>query len=152
MIFREANINDIKHIQRVRHSVKENVLSNPELVTDEDCEEFLTRRGKGWVCEIENSIVGFAVADLKGNNIWALFVQPEFEKRGIGKKLHTATLNWYFNQTKTNVWLGTAPNTRAETFYRMHGWKEVGMHGKGEIKFEMNFKDWKKIAIEHKYY
>jgi hypothetical protein len=47
MIFREANINDIKQIQRVRHSVKENVLSNASLVTDEDCKEFLTERGKG---------------------------------------------------------------------------------------------------------
>ena len=149
MVFREANINDIKQIQRVRHSVTENVLSNPALVTDEDCEEFLTERGKGWVCETENNIVGFAIADLKENNIWALFVQPEFEKKGIGKKLHTTMLNWYLDQTRTNVWLATAPNTRAAIFYRMNGWKETGMHGKGEIKFEMNFEDWKKIAIEH---
>ena len=148
MIFREANINDIKQIQRVRHSVKENVLSNPALVTDEDCEEFLTKRGKGWVCEIENNIIGFAIADLKENNIWALFVQPEFEKKGIGKKLHAIMLNWYFQQTKEKVWLGTAPNTRAATFYKMLGWKEVGTHGKGEIKFEMNFNEWKKLRIE----
>ena len=145
MIFREANINDIKQIQIVRHSVRENVLSNPTLVTDEDCEEFLTKRGKGWVCEIENNIIGFAIADLKENNIWALFVQPEFEKKGIGKKLHAIMLNWYFTQTKKDVWLGTAPNTRAATFYRLHGWKEVGTHGKGEIKFEMDFDEWEKI-------
>ena len=145
MIFREANINDIKQIQRVRHSVKENVLSNPALVTDEDCEEFLTKRGKGWVCEIENNVVGFAIADLKENNIWALFIQPEFEKKGIGKKLHAIMLNWYFTQTKKDVWLGTSPNTRAATFYRLHGWKEIGTHGKGEIKFEMGFDEWKKI-------
>jgi len=149
VIFREANINDIKQIQKVRYSVRENVLSNPGLVTDEDCVEFLTERGKGWVCEIEKNIVGFAIADLKENNIWALFVQPEFENIGIGKKLHTTMLNWYFNQTKTNVWLGTAPNTRAERFYRMHGWKEVGTHGKGEIKFEMSLDNWKKIGIGH---
>jgi GNAT superfamily N-acetyltransferase len=149
MIFREANINDIKQIQRVRHSVKENVLSNPALVTDEDCQEFLTRRGKGWVCEIENNIIGFAIADLKGNSIWALFVQPEFEKRGIGKKLHATMLNWYFKQTNESVWLGTAPNTRAATFYRMLGWKETGAHGKGEIKFEMNFNEWEKSGIQH---
>ena len=149
MIFREANISDIKQIQRVRHSVKENVLSNPALVTDKDCEEFLIKRGKGWVCEIENNVVGFAIADLKENNIWALFVQPEFEKKGIGKKLHATMLNWYFTQTKKDVCLGTAPNTRAAIFYRMLGWKEVGTHGKGEIKFEMNFNEWQKLRIEH---
>ena len=76
-------------------------------------------------------------------------MEPEFEKKGIGKTLHTTMLNWYFNQTKTNVWLGTAPDTRAANFYRLNGWKETGAHGKGEIKFEMNFEDWNKIAIEH---
>lgn len=69
MTFREAKIEDIKQIQIVRNSVKENTLSNPDLVTDKDCEEFLTQRGKGWVCEIENRIVGFAIADLKKDNI-----------------------------------------------------------------------------------
>ena len=64
MIIREANIEDIPQIQIVRHSVKENILSNPELVTDEDCKEFLTVRGKGWVCEINNIIVGFSIVDL----------------------------------------------------------------------------------------
>jgi len=73
MKYREANISDIKQIQRVRHSVKENILSNPDLVTDEDCKDFITIRGKGWVCEIDELIVGFAVADLRDNNIWALF-------------------------------------------------------------------------------
>jgi len=52
-------------------------------------------------------------------------------------------INWYFEQTKTNVWLGTAPNTRAEMFYRKAGWTEIGIHGKGEIKFEMSYENWK---------
>ena len=56
-------------------------------------------------------------------------------------------LAWYFSQTKETVWLGTAPCTRAEKFYRKAGWKEVGKHGKGEIKFEMSFNDWRKINL-----
>ena len=65
MIFREALITDIPQIQIVRNEVKENVLSDPSLVTDKDVEDFITRRGKGWVCETDNRIVGFAIADLK---------------------------------------------------------------------------------------
>lgn len=139
---REALFTDIQQIQIVRNTVKENTLSNPGLVTDKDCEEFITQRGKGWVCEIENRIVGFAIADLKDNNIWALFIHPDFEKKGIGKQLHNQMLNWYFSQTKNKVWLGTAPNTRAALFYKKCGWTEVGTHGKNEIKFEMSFEDW----------
>jgi GNAT superfamily N-acetyltransferase len=142
MIFREAAIEDIPQIQIVRNSVKENQLSNPALVTDEDCKEYITVRGKGWVCEVDNTIVGFSIADLKENNIWALFVHPNYESKGIGKKLHELMLDWYFSETQKTVWLSTAPGTRAEEFYKRNGWKVVGTHGKGETKFEMNFSEW----------
>lgn len=143
MIFREANTSDIKQIQVVRNAVKENVLSNPGLVTDRDCVEYLTLRGKGWVCEQDGTIIGFAIADLIDNNIWALFIHPDYEGKGIGKKLHSMMLGWYFEQKKENVWLSTSPGTRAEKFYRMQGWRETGVYGKGEIKFEMHKDEWK---------
>ena len=146
MIFREATVNDIPQIQLVRNSVKENQLSDPALVSDRDCEEFITIRGKGWVCEVDSQIVGFSIADLQDNNIWALFIHPDHEGKGIGKELHRLMLDWYFGQTGKTVWLGTAPGTRAEEFYKRAGWKIVGTHGKGETKFEMSFLDWKKIC------
>lgn len=142
-MIREAQLEDIPQIQKVRNSVKENTLSDPNLVTDKDCEEFLFERGKGWVYEIDYQIVGFSIVDLKEKNIWALFLDPGFEKQGIGRKLHDTMLDWYFEQTKETVWLGTAPKTRAENFYRKSGWKETGTHGKGEIKFEMTYNNWK---------
>jgi GNAT superfamily N-acetyltransferase len=150
MIFREALLGDIPQMQIVRNAVKENVLSDPSLVPDDDYVDFLNNRGKGWACEVDEKIVGFSIGDLKENNIWALFVHPDFEAKGIGKRLHDEMLNWYFHQTRDTVWLGTAPNTRAEKFYRMNGWKEVGTHGKGEIKFEMSFDDWSKVNKEQR--
>lgn len=142
MNFREAQTNDIKQIQIVRNAVKENVLSNPGLVTDKDCVEYLTLRGKGWVCEVYGTVVAFAIADLIDNNIWALFVHPDFEGKGIGKKLHDTMMDWYFDQQKEMVWLSTGSQTRAEKFYALQGWKEVGLYGKGEIKFEMTKDIW----------
>jgi GNAT superfamily N-acetyltransferase len=142
MIIREAKVEDIAQIQIVRHSVKENILSNPDLVTDEDCVNYITNRGKGWVCEINKEIIGFAIVDLIDHNIWALFLNPNFEKQGIGKKLHDIMLDWYFSKTKIKVWLGTDFNTRAEKFYRSAGWQAVGENGKNEIKFEMTYESW----------
>ena len=142
MIIREAKVEDIAQIQIVRHSVKENILSNPDLVTDEDCVNYITNRGKGWVCEINKKIIGFAIVDLIDHNIWALFLNPNFEKQGIGKKLHDIMLDWYFSKTKIKVWLGTDFNTRAEKFYRSAGWQAVGENGKNEIKFEMTYESW----------
>ena len=145
MIFREVRLTDIPQIQMVRNAVTENTLSDPALVSDEDVADYITRRGKGWVCEVDNIIVGFAIADLEDNNVWALFIQPGFDKKGIGRKLHDDMLNWYFQQTDITIWLGTGPGTRAEQFYRKAGWNETGIHGKGEIKFEMTAAQWKQI-------
>ncbi len=146
MTFRQATIDDIQQIQVVRNSVKENTLSDPNLVTDEDCREFITERGRGWVCEVDNRVVGFAIVDLKNNNIWALFVDPVFEKQGIGQQLHKEMLDWYFARTKNTIWLGTAFDTRAERFYRKAGWVEAGFHGTKEIKFEMTYERWKQVS------
>jgi hypothetical protein len=44
------------------------------LVPDSDVEEYINHRGRGWVCEIDGQVVGFAIADLVDNNIWALFI------------------------------------------------------------------------------
>ena len=80
--------------------------------------------------------------DQRHLNIWALFVHPDCEKQGIGNKLQHLMLDWYFTQTNNTVWLGTSPNTRAEQFYKKAGWKVIGTHGKGEVKFEMTKEDW----------
>lgn len=146
-LFREAIPADIPGIQAVRNAVKENVLSNPALVSDEDCFNFLFHRGKGWVAVIDEKIVAFAIADLQENNIWALFVHPNHEKKSIGKTLHTLMMNWYFDQGKENVWLSTGPKTRAVTFYRKAGWHETGLTSKGEIKFEMSSTQWEMLKL-----
>lgn len=145
MNYREAQLADIPGMQVVRNSVKENMLSDPSLINDVDYVKYLTEKGKGWICETHGEVKGFAIADLQGNNIWALFVHPSHERLGIGKQLHKLMLDWYFSNTRQTVWLSTAPGTRAEQFYRKAGWAETGTYGKGEIMFEMGYEDWLSI-------
>jgi GNAT superfamily N-acetyltransferase len=149
MYYREAQLSDIPQLFDVRFSVTENVLRNRALVTVTDCEDYLTRRGKGWVCEADGRIAGFAIADLRDHNIWALFLRPEYVGRGIGKRLHTLMLDWYFAQTQETVWLSTEPGTRAEAFYRRQGWQDVGRTASGEVRFEMTRVDWQRQFDQH---
>ena len=142
MNFREALLTDIPHMMAVRLAVKENALSNPALITSEDYETYLSERGKGWVCEIDGKLVGFAIGDMVKNNVWALFVQPGFEGQGIGRELLISLLDWYYSKTNETIWLSSAPNTRAADFYRSFGWKETGQLPNGELKFELSAKDW----------
>lgn len=135
---REATVEDIQAIQIVRHAVRENRLSDPGRVTDKDVGEYIHERGKGWVCEHDGHIVGFAIGDLQDANIWALFIRPEMEGRGIGKILHDIMIAWMFDQGMSCIWLSTDPGTRAERFYRKAGWTETGITPSGEIRFELS--------------
>ncbi|ETZ19239.1 GNAT family N-acetyltransferase [Pedobacter sp. V48] len=142
MNFREAELADIAQMQVVRHLVKENTLSDPNLVPDKDVAYYITVKGKGWVAESEGKVVGFAIVDLEDKSVWALFVDPVHAEKGIGKELHRLMMDWYFSQTNDAIVLGTAPNTRAEKFYTLQGWKEIGSYSNGETKFEMKFEVW----------
>jgi GNAT superfamily N-acetyltransferase len=142
MLIRQAHVADIESLAEIRFAVRENVLNNPALVTYDDYVDYLTRRGKGWVAEENGRMVGFAIADVQDHSIWALFVHPDFDRRGIGLALHDEMLKWYFAQTSEPVWLSTAPGTRAEGFYRRAGWQETGRTKSNEIRFEMRAQEW----------
>ena len=145
MSIREATIKDIPGLFSVRMSVKENVLNTPALVTDEICADYLVNKGKGWVYEADNKIVGFAIVDIIENSVWALFVRPEYEGRGIGFRLHNTMMSWYFTQTTITAWLTTDTGTRAEQFYLKAGWRKTGKAKGNEVKLEMNLAGWNKL-------
>lgn len=148
MLIRQATTADIPQIQVVRNAVRENRLSDPRLVPDEDVEDYITRRGRGWVCEEDGRITGFSIVSVMDKNVWALFIDPVHERKGTGRRLHDVMMDWYFSQTKDTAWLSTAPGTRAEGFYRKAGWQEKGVYGKGEIKFEMSYAGWQHRSPE----
>lgn len=142
MFIREAQIKDIPSLKVVRNSVLENTLSDPSLISDADYQAHILSKGKAWVCEMNNQITGFVMVDLIKHNVWALFVHPDHEKKGIGLQLHDTMLDWYFLQTDKPLRLGTEANTRAESFYRKAGWESIGQEANGEILFEMTLQVW----------
>ncbi len=143
--FRFAILENIPAMHSVRMSVKENVLSNPLLVTEQDYVEMLSDKGKGWVCFAGETLLGFSIVDLQDRNIWALFVEPSFESQGIGRKLHDLMLDWSFEQEGIeSLWLSTAPGTRAERFYHTAGWENTGFTKSGEVRFEIKKSEWER--------
>lgn len=139
MIPRSAAVDDITAMHVVRCAVRENRLSRPDRITEADYRAMLERDGRGWVAEVDGRIVGFAVADVRRFNVWALFVDPEHERRGIGRALHDAMMEWFLDQPGVErVWLTTEPGTRAEGFYRHAGWTACGLDASGEMRFEFD--------------
>lgn len=141
---RIATRDDVAALQRVRLSVRENVLSRPELVTHADYVEHLERRGRGWLAEWGSEVVGFAVGRADDGNVWALFVDPAHEGRGIGGALHDVLVDWMFAQGLERLWLTTDPATRAALFYARRGWREAGREGT-ELRLELAPGDFRAI-------
>lgn len=137
MIFRPMIISDIPQIMVIRFSVKENQLSDPSKVTAEDCRIMLEETGRGWVCEIDGRVVGFSIVDSSRRNVWALFIFPENEGKGIGRKLLGLLVDWSRSNGLQNLWLSTDPSTRAEGFYKKMGWTKTGVTVEGEARFEL---------------
>jgi GNAT superfamily N-acetyltransferase len=141
MSLRVATVADIDAMHKVRLAVRENRLSRPDRIGPDDYRSMLDDCGRGWVYEIDGEIVGFAVADHSRRNVWALFVAPGFERRGIGKALHDRMVAWLFEKSGAPVWLTTAPDTRAEKFYLAAGWRRGGIGEDGELRLELMQED-----------
>ena len=135
MPIRIASSSDVTRLHEIRTSVRENRLSRPDRISHQDYIALLEGHGRGWVFEQDDTIVAFGIADARSRSIWALFVEPRFEGRGIGRALLDEMTAWLFAQSDESVWLTTAPGTRAAHFYRAAGWREAGEIN-GEIRFE----------------
>jgi len=134
MGIRRAIQGDVARIMEIRHSVRENRLSNPNLVTADDCAEFI-ERSEIWVREEAGAVQAFAAGDVRDGWIWALFVAPEYEGRGIGRALLSMACETLRNAGYTVANLSTAAGTRAERFYMENGWTLVSNNRRGEVLF-----------------
>jgi GNAT superfamily N-acetyltransferase len=134
-VLREARREDIPGMHSVRTSVRENRLTSR--ISESDYIPAIEIHGKGWVIEDEGEVVGFAVGDARDGNIWALFVHPDHERRGYGRRLHDAMVSWLWSRGLERLWLTTEANTRAQGFYEAAGWKRAGESAQGAIRFEL---------------
>jgi len=135
--FRNASADDIAAMSEIRLSVQENVLSDPARVTHQMYLDYLDAPGHAWVCCDDGQILGFAYAIARDASIWALFVRPGHEGRGIGKELLRLAVNWLFEQGCQELHVSTTVDTRAERFYRAQGWTRGEMSGELEVRYRL---------------
>jgi GNAT superfamily N-acetyltransferase len=132
---RSAVAADIPGMQRVRASVRENRLVST-VITEEDVRAAIERDGRGWVVEADGEVVAFGVGRATDGNLWALFVDPDHERRGYGRALHDAVVAWLQSRDLERLWLTTEPRTRAQRFYEAAGWRLVARTESGELLYE----------------
>jgi len=122
-------------MQVIRLTVKENQLESM-VIPDTDVIREIEDTGRGWVVEENGRVVGFGIANQEKRNIWALFLDPEHEGKGHGRKLLEAMTEWLWENGDEPIWLSTEPDTRAEMFYSKAGWTKTGLLSNGDMRFE----------------
>jgi GNAT superfamily N-acetyltransferase len=143
-IFREATAADMPGISRVRTSVTENALTHEQLaargITDESLAASFLTDSKGWVAEHNGDVVGFSIANRASSSIFALFVLPTHERRGIGAQLFDLAVNWLWDHGAQRLWLTTDPQSKAARFYERRGWVATGRSERGDMRYELTRK------------
>ena len=124
-VIRKATPADQPRIHAIRMGVRENVLSDPSRVTDAEV-AWYRDQAIFLVSEAGGDIAGFTCANHQTGLIWALFVDPDHEGQGHGRALLDAALVALASAGIVQAHLTTGAGTRAERFYRRHGWRETG--------------------------
>lgn len=122
---REAQPSDIVSIFDVRTSVKENHLSREEMqqmgITESVVADMIEESCCTWVATVDDKVIGFSMILPDEGCLFAAFVMPEYEGKGIGRRLVKLAEQELFKYHEM-AWLETDQNSRAMQFYIHLGW------------------------------
>lgn len=134
---RPALLSDIPDVFRVRISVEENHLSVEQLaqmgITEQAVSDMLVASPCAWVAVADGQVVGFSMIDIEEASLFAAFVLPAYEGRGLGRNLVLAAEGKLFER-HAEIWLETGRDTRAAGFYRSLGWGNAQDIGSMDIR------------------
>ncbi|WP_277976568.1 GNAT family N-acetyltransferase [Pantoea endophytica] len=139
MYVRTARLSDIEGMFDVRTSVIENHLSREKMrqmgITEGVVGDMIDKSLCAWVATENNKIIGFSMILPDEGCLFAAFVLPEYEGKGIGRRLVTLAEQELFQHHEI-AWLETDKNSRAAKFYMQLGWgNETDINGT-DIKLE----------------
>jgi GNAT superfamily N-acetyltransferase len=135
-MIRKAVRADHPRISEIRLSVRENQLATSKYAAVDKTADWIFDNAAFWVWEEDGAIQGFSAADPRNGEIFALFIHPAYEGRGIGRALLPLACQILRDSGCKVATLTTEPGTRAERFYRRDGWTETGREDDGQIIFQ----------------
>jgi GNAT superfamily N-acetyltransferase len=114
----------------VRIATRENTYTMDGLdrlgITEASVTDMIKTTHRGWLCEVDKQVVGFAIGNRKNGEMWVIGVLPEYEGKGVGKELLIRVEDWLWSEGWNEIWLTTDidPSLRAYGFYRSQGWMD----------------------------
>lgn len=136
---RPAETTDVAGIFTVRTSVNENTLSVAALtemgITPAAVTAMIAAEPCAWVAIESGRIVGFSIIDQEEGSLFAAFVLPAHEGKGVGRGFAAEAEKNLFARHAV-CWLETGRTTRAAGFYRRLGWTNEQDVGNGDIRLQ----------------
>jgi GNAT superfamily N-acetyltransferase len=130
LIYREIQPDDMQAIFDVRVATWHNEHGLEELtafgITHGSVRVMIEDTHKGWLCEINDRPVGFAMGNRSNGEMWVIAVLKEHEGKGIGRKLIGLVEDWLTAEGWKEIGLTTDVDEtiRAVGFYRHLGWAD----------------------------
>lgn len=87
-----------------------------------------------WIAKSGSNIIGYATAKKykRLNYLGSMYILPEYQGLGLGKRLMVKTLKWFGGQK--NIRLGVASyNIKAIKFYEKYGFKITKFNAKAPL-------------------
>lgn len=136
--FREIHTDDLQAIFDVRVATWHNENGREEItslgITHDFVRDMMSSTHRGWLCEIDSQVVGFAMGNRENGEMWVIAVLKEHEGKGIGRRLLRLVEDWLFSEGWSEIWLTTDPDEklRAVGFYRHLGWTDWKLDPDGD--------------------
>jgi GNAT superfamily N-acetyltransferase len=138
-IIRDANVDDVPAIRDVRTSVRENHASVEQMeargITSDMVRNALLADPCIWVAELDGRVVAFSMVGVEDGCVFAMFVRPEHEGRGLGRRLMEPAERFLFEHFE-RIWLETDGASRAAGFYRKLGWEIAERFENGDVRLQ----------------
>ena len=133
---RKAEPRDIARLIEIRAAVRENRLQS-RAIGAADYRPYV-EDGRCWVWEEAGAVLGFAALDADAASVWALFVAPDAEGRGIGRALLDTLVAEAHARDLPALTLETMAGTRAERLYRAAGWMLSSRDADGNLTLNLS--------------
>ncbi|MGR3890664.1 GNAT family N-acetyltransferase [Pseudomonas sp. 1152_12] len=140
-LIRVATLDDIDTLFAIRTSVVQNHLSREQMsdlgITPQVLADSIREAPCVWIAEVEGQPAAFSMVDLAAGEVFAMFVQPGFEGRGLGRRLMAVAEAALFERHHT-LYLVTdgRDEIRANGFYQRLGWSKVDRVKGDDVRYE----------------
>ena len=138
---RMATVDDVESLFEIRTSVVQNHLSREQMdalgITAQVLRSAINEGPCIWLAEVDQWPVAFSMIDRAEGEVFAMFVRPAFENRGLGRVLMAAAEAELFKAHERIVLVTDGrQEIRANGFYQRLGWSVFERVDAQDVRYE----------------